>query len=316
MKKIFILAVAMLLASTSLFAEYYGNDFLIINSVCKDTKMLKEVISKGGNRNMMVGNMSLYAYATTQQNCDESAEYLKSIGALDIRNILDIELIDNVCNVKKTKELISKGADKNVIAYNGWRQREKSLYTYAATQQNCGESAEYLSSIGAEDIGGATAFPASIIGSYPYNKTFEDKRLKVTMNDIGLDGCSKDIVIENKDKDTYFISSITVDINGEKYIQDYADDFGYCSKCLVIYGEKNKDIDFCYNNQLKYDDQLNIDKFPKVVKNKVSFERQVTIKYRYRHIDDGKTYELKSPKMKENIDVKPQKNYTYDPFLF
>jgi hypothetical protein len=207
---------------------------------------------------------------------------------------LDDELIDNVCDIKKVKELISKGADKNVMVKD-----DLSLYAHAAAQKNCGESAQYLSSIGAKDVGLVKylRYESSAVAYYPANVTFEDKRkLRVTINNVGLSGDSRNAIFENKDKYEYvYILAVTVDVDGEKYTEN-------CNNCYIG-----------FNNKKKFGLPFYIDtnKFPKVVKNKVSFTRQVTIKYKL----GDKTYELKSPKMKENIDVKYQ-NYTNTPFLF
>ncbi|MDR1285119.1 MAG: hypothetical protein LBJ88_02840 [Campylobacteraceae bacterium] len=66
---------------------------------------------------------------------------------------LDDELVANVCDINKVKELIAKGADKNVIFKDKYSFVKTSLYAYAAMNSNCGESAHYLSSIGAIDVG-------------------------------------------------------------------------------------------------------------------------------------------------------------------
>ncbi|MDR1285380.1 MAG: hypothetical protein LBJ88_04180 [Campylobacteraceae bacterium] len=212
---------------------------------------------------------------------------------------LDDELIDNVCNLAKVKELIAKGANKNVML-----KKDQSLYAYAAKSQNCGESAHYLSSIGAIDVGTAKylKYESSAIIYYPNNKTFEDKRrLKVTINDAGLGGYSNDVTFENKDSDAYiYILSTTVDINGVKYVADFSSD---TSKSAISPNRVRKLILYFGSEDIK--------NFPKVVNNKVSYTRQVTIKYSL----DGDIYELKSPKMKEEIDVK-YKNYTPETFLF
>ncbi|MDR1285382.1 MAG: hypothetical protein LBJ88_04190 [Campylobacteraceae bacterium] len=208
---------------------------------------------------------------------------------------LDDELIDNVCNLAKVKELIAKGANKNVML-----KKDQSLYAYAAKSKSCGDSAHYLSSIGAVDVGAARyiGYESSAVDYYPSNRMFEDKRrLKVTINDVGLGGYSSDVTLENKDGDVYILS-ITVDVDGVKFLDDLSSDKSRFS----ISPNSAKKFHLYFN-------PTDTNKRPKIVNNKVSYTRQVTIKYSL----DGDIYELKSPKMKEDIDVKYQ-NYVFDPF--
>ncbi|MDR1285121.1 MAG: hypothetical protein LBJ88_02850 [Campylobacteraceae bacterium] len=208
---------------------------------------------------------------------------------------LDKELIANVCDTTKVKELIAKGADKNVMV-----EKDKSLYTRAIMSRNCGESARYLSSIGAVDVGAGkySGHMSSAVGYYPSNKTFEDKRLKVTINNVALGGRSTDVTFENVDEDDYiYIVAITVNVDGVEYTEEIENKNSYR---ISPYKEVIYRLPFF---------PLNVNKYPKVVNNKVSFTRQATIKYNY----SGKIYELKSPKMKEDIAVK-YGDYTFDPF--
>ncbi|MDR1285118.1 MAG: hypothetical protein LBJ88_02835 [Campylobacteraceae bacterium] len=91
-----------------------------------------------------------------------------------------------------------------------------------------------------------------------------------------------------------------VDIDSTRHVSDLS--FGKSRFSLIPYKAKSIPI------YLSDDESKN----PKVVNNKVSFTRQVTIKYSY----DGKTYELKSPKMKENIDIKYNDNKKPDDSFF
>ncbi|MDR1285378.1 MAG: hypothetical protein LBJ88_04170 [Campylobacteraceae bacterium] len=209
---------------------------------------------------------------------------------------LDNELIANVCDTTKVKELIAKGANKNVMV-----KKDQSLYTVAIMSLNCGESAHYLSSIGATDLGAAKylAYAPSVVSYYPRNITFADKRLKVTINNVWLNGISTGVMFENIDEDDYiYIVAITVNVDGVEYIEKRE------GKEEIFRISPYKEV----NHRLAFF-PLNINKYPKIVNNKVSFTRQATVKYSY----NGKTYELKSPKMKEEIDVK-YGNYAFDPF--
>jgi predicted transcriptional regulator YdeE len=199
---------------------------------------------------------------------------------------LDKQFREINCNTRMdiVKELVEKGANINQLNENG-----DTLFTVCASQGNKynNDMARYLSSVGAKDTG-YTYYPMAY-GRYKYDtpKVFENKHLKMTVLEVTARGYSI-ITFENKMPDPIYIKSQTTDVNGYKWFFD----------------EGNYTI----NPYSKYDDRrirgANQEKgykerMPKVVNNKVNLTRQATFKYTYK----GKEYELKTPVIKDEIDV-------------
>jgi hypothetical protein len=195
---------------------------------------------------------------------------------------LDKQLMKIYCgtSIETVKELVEKGADINQVNEDG-----DTIFTALARQgeRRCNELARYLSSVGAKDSG-YTYYPIAY-ETYKYDtpKVFETKHLKVIVLNVAAAGSSK-ITFENKTDEPIVLKSQTTDVNGNKRFSTLGN--------------------YTINPYSKYDNYIRSfiadkAKMPKVVNNKVSLKRQATFKYTYK----GKEYELKTPVIKDEIDV-------------
>jgi hypothetical protein len=194
---------------------------------------------------------------------------------------LDKQFREINCNTRMdiVKELVEKGANINQLNENG-----DTLFTVCASQGNKynNDMARYLSSVGAKDTG-YTYYPMAY-EEYKYDtpKVFETKHLKVTVLDVTAKGHST-IIFENKTPEPVYIKSQTTDVNGNKRFLER-------NTIINPYSKYNSNI---------YAFVADKAKMPKVVNNKISLTRQSTFKYTYK----GKEYELKTPVIKDEIDV-------------
>jgi len=86
-----------------------------------------------------------------------------------------------------------------------------------------------------------------------------------------------------------YIYSVLNESNGYKNIDDYKKD-----PVVVEY-----DLDPTSLDAYSSIDLENRDRYPKIINNKTSFKRQITVSYKYK----GKMYELKTPVMNEEYEV-------------
>jgi hypothetical protein len=291
MKKIILVLILILMNS---FGDNIDNFmFRLSENVC-NVQYIKDYIEKGVDKNIDMGGKSLLEHIKSQNNpdCDEVVKYLKSIGAVEGKEYvalkqkraseaLDKQLRNIPCgtNIEIIEELIKKGANINQVNENG-----DTLFTIFAWRglRECNKLARYLSSIGVKDSG-YTFYRALERYKYDTPKVFETKHLKVTVLHVTAYG-SSEITFENKTDEPIVLKSQTTDVNGNKRFIDAG------NYTINPYSKFN---DYIYS--FKGDKA----KMPKVVNNKVNLTRQATFKYTYK----GKEYELKTPVIKDEIDI-------------
>jgi hypothetical protein len=212
------------------------------------------------------------------------------------------------CDYLKTKELVEKGGNINQ------KKGEVPLFNYVAAKtsdqnyeaaahkasSNCREVAHYLSSIGAKDDGRYTG-KHKIVSTLKEPRVYETQHLRMIITGYSTDG-SAVVTLENIAGHFLEVKSYTAIVNGEKSTGGYTS--RYQTSYLIMFEEKKNES--IYSRPVVVHDDYS--KYPKVVNNKVKFTAEYAIAYEYK----GKTYELKTPKITHEIDIK----YNYIPPLF
>jgi hypothetical protein len=213
--------------------------------------------------------------------------------------LLERELIANICDTDKVKELINKGVNKDLeIVDNGL-----SIFVYSAAigDKGCAETAHYLSSIGAKDTGLYREHYE--IHKYEKPKIVETEHLRLIIADVDISGGTLNAVLENKTDELIYMKGQSMDINGAK---DFLNDTDKFKDLFVELNPHNKTKDRQYHlySPLSFCNEAVLDedayKIPRVVDNKIRLVRQYTLTYEYK----GETYELITPVMHEEFEVK------------
>jgi len=221
------------------------------------------------------------------------------------------KLLKGVCECDYTliEEALAKGADKNA------RYGENSItaLAVAANSGKCPTVAEYLSSIGADSYG------ITVSGTKVHNykegnyKWVNDERVNMGISNVMLDGRPNRVTLINETRDDIYIYSILLEVNGYKELTDFYRNYyemtGFrATKEHLARGADDNIAVLKTKDKLGYGGYIfldmfspidTFDKYPKIVNNKVSFTRQITVNYKYK----GKMYELKTPVMNEEYDV-------------
>jgi hypothetical protein len=220
---------------------------------------------------------------------------------------LDEELVGKpygCLNFERVKELIAKGADINYIndkgysAFTNFAMKAASSYS-----DSCKETAHYLSSIGAVDSGAYTALCYYASSKYDPPFVYENKHLKITLDEYSFHGSSWGI-LENKTDEPIYIYSYTNIVNGVKEsfswkTPENPNGWG------VIKANSEKD-----NFGMYFSPKTNIkgkkydySKYPKIINNKLKLVMEYSITYSYK----GKTYEFKLPVITQELDMTYEK---------
>jgi hypothetical protein len=234
-------------------------------------------------------------------SCDKAAELLKSNGAKSYeqlqaeweaakpseQELLNETLVKAVkaCHLASAQQAIANGADKNTI-YD--KTTNRTVFSKAAGYGSikCAEIAHYLSSLGA-DSRGITDLAVKA-HKYDKPKVFENKHLSMTIEEVRIHGAS-DILLKNKIGDyenDIYIYSISTEANGYKKLMSFERN----PRAISERGSAFINI---------VDHPMGQGQYPKIINNKVTFKRQITVSYKYK----GKMYELKTPVMNEEYEV-------------
>ncbi|MFV0481066.1 MAG: hypothetical protein ACK5LP_03690 [Campylobacteraceae bacterium] len=216
---------------------------------------------------------------------------------------LDDQLWDAVylCKLNLTKELIEKGANKDITSSEG-----HTLYDLAILHANraCGGVSPYLSSIGVKQE------KVILADFYQYTDKLAtegvtDGRLLIKFVRTWQRGGGQ-IEMSNVDKDddtsvlwkerALVITSEKVTVNGESRVFKYTD---RTQVDLMLLSDGNAK-EFSIFSAFDITDDKILPKTPRVVNNKIEFTQAVEIGYTYK----GKDYVLKVPTQKLSFDAK------------
>jgi hypothetical protein len=179
------------------------------------------------------------------------------------------------CNIDSIKEAVLNGANINATKNN------KSPFESVASHAfgPCADIARLLSEAGAYDSG-FTKYNSSCI-KYDKPKVFEDDNLRITIPNVYVNGYSAKVTFFNKTEKNLRILGEIVNINGKE--------LGFNADAILNpYGQIMDYLQPPSNGKTK------------IVNNKVSFTRQITIEYSI----NGKKYALKTPVIQESFDVR------------
>jgi hypothetical protein len=285
----------------------------ISSSLVCDIPTIEKLIKAGANVNYQPllyedPKYSMYNWLKIYKtpNCDKAAKFLKSNGVKsdeqlqaeweakqasnpkqDEQELLGGELMRWIkdCNMPMVKKTLERGANKDYID----KETGYSTFIQAVLGGNkpCAQIAYYLNSIGVSSIGITQFF----VHDYTYDKpkVFENKHLKIVIGAVSFNGLSH-ANITNKTDEPIYIYAQTNEANGYKKSSEnkrYPNTLQPDIKTkFLIYGYVDTDGDRS--------------KYPKIINNHVKFNRQITIKYKYK----DKEYELKTPIIQEEYDVK------------
>jgi hypothetical protein len=270
-----------------------------------DVPTIEKLIKEGADVNYLKYGKpedGMYTRVAERKNpsCDKAAELLKSAGAKSREQfqaeweakqpkkseeeLSNEEFMAGVaeCDIAKVKSAIQRGANKDSVDKKTGRSAFASTI---AKGSKCAAIGYYLSSIGADSVGFNVFFVLPHIYDKP--KVFENKHLKMLMGTVGFDGYS-DTNITNKTDDPVYIYSGISETNG------YKKSWGSKNYPSAIQPERIIKLDIF---SPFYAEEK--EKYPKIINNHVKFNRQITIKYKYK----DKEYELKTPVMNEEFDV-------------
>jgi hypothetical protein len=279
----------------------------IMSGLVCDASKIEKLIKEGADVNYLKYGKpadSLYTMVAERKrpSCDKAAELLKSAGAKS-REQLQVEwdakhpkedpkiqlnknLVSAIetCRIDNVKQAIEQGADKNAVFD---ATTNETVFAKAAGYgiPNCAAIAQYLNSVGADSIGIKWNSLKSYIYAQP--KVFDDKNLKLIIENVDIDGGSE-IKFENKESEPVYIYSILVKVNEYELLNDYS------KKPKVVDGRLGLNSNYQWFTPIEKKEQ-----YPKIINNKTAFKRQITVSYKYK----GKTYELKTPLMSEAYEV-------------